>query len=80
MLTRFGAGFLGLALLAPPALAQEAPRSPTPKPVKLAAKVTDVAGSSTRGASSSCPTGASSSPSGREGCVLSTVMGASRRP
>jgi len=43
MLTRFGAGFLGLALLAPPALAQEAPRSPTPKPVKLAAKVTDVA-------------------------------------
>ena len=43
MLTRFGAVFLGLALLAPPALAQEAPRSPTPKPVKLAAKVTDVA-------------------------------------
>src|SRR6266852_3346099 len=43
MLTRFGAGFLGLALLAPPALAQEAPRSPTPKPVKLAANVTDVA-------------------------------------
>ena len=43
MLTRFGAAFLGLALLAPPALAQEAPRSPTPKPAKLAAKVTDVA-------------------------------------
>jgi len=43
MLTRFGAVFLGLALLAPPALAQEAPRSPTPKPVKLVAKVTDVA-------------------------------------
>ena len=43
MLTRFGAVFLGLALLAPPALAQEAPRSPTPKPVKLAAKVIDVA-------------------------------------
>ena len=43
MLTRFGAVLLGLALLAPPALAQEAPRSPTPKPVKLAAKVTDVA-------------------------------------
>ena len=43
MLPRFGAVFLGLALLAPPALAQEAPRSPTPKPVKLAAKVTDVA-------------------------------------
>ena len=43
MLTRFGAVFLGLALLTPPALAQDAPRSPTPKPVKLAAKVTDVA-------------------------------------
>jgi glucose/arabinose dehydrogenase len=43
MLTRFGAVFLGLALLTSPALAQEAPRSPTPKPVKLAAKVTDVA-------------------------------------
>jgi len=43
MLTRFGAVVLGLALLALPALAQEAPRSPTPKPVKLAAKVTDVA-------------------------------------
>jgi glucose/arabinose dehydrogenase len=43
MLTRFAAVVLGLALLAPPALAQEAPRSPTPKPVKLAAKVTDVA-------------------------------------
>ena len=43
MLTRFAAVLLGLALLAPPALAQEAPRSPTPKPVKLAAKVTDVA-------------------------------------
>jgi glucose/arabinose dehydrogenase len=33
----------GLALLALPALAQEAPRSPTPKPVRLAAKVTEVA-------------------------------------
>jgi aldose sugar dehydrogenase len=33
----------GLALLALPALAQEAPRSSTPKPVKLAAKVTEVA-------------------------------------
>jgi glucose/arabinose dehydrogenase len=43
MLTRFAAVFLGLALLTSPALAQEAPRSPTPKPVKLAAKVTDVA-------------------------------------
>jgi len=43
MLTRFAAVLLGLALLVPPALAQEAPRSPTPKPVKLAAKVTDVA-------------------------------------
>ena len=41
--TRLGAVVLGLALLAPPALAQDAPRSPTPKPVKLAAKVTDVA-------------------------------------
>ena len=43
MLIRFGAALLGLALLTSPALAQEAPRSPTPKPVKLAAKVTDVA-------------------------------------
>ena len=43
MLTRFAAVVLGLALLAPPALAQEAPRSPTPKPAKLAAKVTAVA-------------------------------------
>jgi glucose/arabinose dehydrogenase len=43
MRTRLGALLLGLALLAPPALAQEAPRSPTPKPVKLAAKVTDIA-------------------------------------
>jgi len=43
MLARLGAVLLGLALLTPPALAQEAPRSPTPKPVKLAAKVTDVA-------------------------------------
>ena len=43
MLTRFGAVVLGLALLALPALAQDAPRSPTPKPMKLAAKVTDVA-------------------------------------
>src|SRR6185295_4921009 len=42
-LTRLGAVVLGLALLAPPALAQDAPRSPTPKPVKLDAKVTDVA-------------------------------------
>jgi glucose/arabinose dehydrogenase len=43
MLTRFAAALLGLALLTSPGLAQEAPRSPTPKPVKLAAKVTDVA-------------------------------------
>ena len=42
-LTRLGAVVLGLALLVPPALAQEASRSPTPKPVALAAKVTDVA-------------------------------------
>jgi aldose sugar dehydrogenase len=42
-LTRLGAVVLGLAFLVPPALAQEAPRSPTPKPVKLDAKVTDVA-------------------------------------
>jgi len=41
--TCFGAVALGLALLAPPALAQEAPRSPTPKPATLAAKITDVA-------------------------------------
>ncbi|HSB41390.1 MAG TPA: PQQ-dependent sugar dehydrogenase [Methylomirabilota bacterium] len=43
MLIRTGAIAGGLALLALPALAQEAPRSPTPKPVKLAAKVTEVA-------------------------------------
>jgi aldose sugar dehydrogenase len=43
MRIRLGAVVLGLALLVPPALAQEAPRSPTPKPVKLDAKVTDVA-------------------------------------
>ena len=41
--TRLGAVVVGLTLLAAPALAQEAPRSPTPKPVKLDAKVTDVA-------------------------------------
>jgi aldose sugar dehydrogenase len=43
MPTRLAALVLGLVLLTLPALAQEAPRSPTPKPVKLAAKVTDVA-------------------------------------
>ncbi|MGH7418174.1 MAG: PQQ-dependent sugar dehydrogenase, partial [Candidatus Rokuibacteriota bacterium] len=43
MLTRLAAALTGLALLALPALAQEASRSPTPKPVKLAAKVTDLA-------------------------------------
>ena len=34
---------LALVLLVQPALAQEAPRSPTPAPIKLAATVTDVA-------------------------------------
>jgi glucose/arabinose dehydrogenase len=43
MPTRLAAAVTGLALLASSALAQEAPRSPTPKPVKLAAKVTEVA-------------------------------------
>jgi aldose sugar dehydrogenase len=43
MPARLAAVLTGLALLVPPALAQEAPRSPTPKPAKLAAKVTDVA-------------------------------------
>ncbi|MGH7316995.1 MAG: PQQ-dependent sugar dehydrogenase, partial [Candidatus Rokuibacteriota bacterium] len=43
MLTRSAFVLTGLALLVLPALAQEAPRSPTPKSVKLAAKVTDVA-------------------------------------
>jgi glucose/arabinose dehydrogenase len=43
VLTRTAAIWCGLVLLALPALAQEAPRSPTPKPVKLAAKVTEVA-------------------------------------
>ncbi|MEX2221356.1 MAG: PQQ-dependent sugar dehydrogenase, partial [Candidatus Rokuibacteriota bacterium] len=43
MLTRFAAVLTGLALLVLPALAQEAPRSPTPKGKKLSAKVTDVA-------------------------------------
>ncbi|HEU4440055.1 MAG TPA: PQQ-dependent sugar dehydrogenase [Methylomirabilota bacterium] len=43
-LDRAGAAIaLSLALLAAPALAQDAPRSPTPAPVKLAAKVVDVA-------------------------------------
>jgi aldose sugar dehydrogenase len=40
---RFAAVPLALALVVLPALAQEAPRSPTPAPVKLAATVTDVA-------------------------------------
>ncbi|HJR51584.1 MAG TPA: PQQ-dependent sugar dehydrogenase [Gemmatimonadales bacterium] len=43
MLTRRAFVLSGLALIARPALAQEAPRSPTPRPVKLAAKITDVA-------------------------------------
>jgi glucose/arabinose dehydrogenase len=41
--TRLAAILAGLALLVGPALAQEAPRSSTPRPVKLAAKITDVA-------------------------------------
>jgi len=41
--TRFAVVLAGVALLASSALAQDAPRSPTPKPLKLAAKVTDVA-------------------------------------
>jgi glucose/arabinose dehydrogenase len=41
--TRLAAILAGLALLVGPALAQEAPRSSTPRAVKLAAKVTDVA-------------------------------------
>jgi hypothetical protein len=40
---RVAAVLLALALLVLPALAQEAPRSPTPAAVKLAATVTDVA-------------------------------------
>jgi glucose/arabinose dehydrogenase len=43
VLIRTAAIVSGLALLALPALAQEAPRSPTPTPLKLAAKVTEVA-------------------------------------
>jgi glucose/arabinose dehydrogenase len=43
MRTRFAVVLAGVALLASSALAQDAPRSPTPKPLKLAAKVTDVA-------------------------------------
>ncbi|MGH7398068.1 MAG: PQQ-dependent sugar dehydrogenase [Candidatus Rokuibacteriota bacterium] len=43
MPTRVAAVLIGLVLLVLPALAQEAPRSPTPKGVKLAAKVTEVA-------------------------------------
>lgn len=41
--SRVAAVLLALVLLVPPALAQEAPRSPTPAPIKLAATVTDVA-------------------------------------
>jgi glucose/arabinose dehydrogenase len=41
--SRVAAILLALVLLVPPALAQEAPRSPTPAPIKLAAMVTDVA-------------------------------------
>jgi glucose/arabinose dehydrogenase len=43
MRTRFAVVLAGVVLLASSALAQDAPRSPTPKPLKLAAKVTDVA-------------------------------------
>jgi glucose/arabinose dehydrogenase len=40
---RLAAILIGLALLAASALAEEAPRSPTPRALKLAARVTDVA-------------------------------------
>jgi glucose/arabinose dehydrogenase len=40
---RFAAILIGLALLAASALAEEAPRSPTPRAAKLAVRVTDVA-------------------------------------
>jgi glucose/arabinose dehydrogenase len=43
LLSRPASGLTALALFALPALAQEAPRSPTPSAVKLAARVTDVA-------------------------------------
>ena len=43
MASRGAAVLLALALLVPPALAQEAPRSPTPAPIKLAATVTEIA-------------------------------------
>jgi glucose/arabinose dehydrogenase len=42
--TRPAAVLTALAFLALPALAQEAPRSPTPKPMKLAARITEVVG------------------------------------
>jgi glucose/arabinose dehydrogenase len=41
--TRLAAILIGLALLAASALAEEAPRSPTPRAAKLAVRVTDVA-------------------------------------
>jgi len=41
--SRVAAILLGLVLLVLPALAQEAPRSPTPAPIKLAATVTEIA-------------------------------------
>jgi len=41
--SRVAAVLLTLVLLVSPGLAQEAPRSPTPAPIKLAATVTDVA-------------------------------------
>ena len=43
MSSRIAAVLLALVLLVPPALAQEAPRSPSPAPVKLAATVTEIA-------------------------------------
>ena len=43
MPTRLAAILIGLALLAASALAEEAPRSPTPRAAKLAVRVTDVA-------------------------------------
>lgn len=43
MASHVAAVLLALALFVPPALAQEAPRSPTPAPIKLAATVTAIA-------------------------------------
>ena len=43
MASRVAAVLLALVLLVPPALGQEAPRSRTPAPVRLAATVTEIA-------------------------------------